>query len=39
MIVVNFGGGLNSTALIIEAVKRGIQLDHIICISCWDGDP
>lgn len=30
MIIVNFGGGLNSTALIIEAHRRGLKLDQII---------
>ena len=30
MIVVNYGGGLNSTALIVEAITRGIKIDYVI---------
>lgn len=30
MIIINYGGGLNSTALIIEAVLRGMAPDHIL---------
>jgi hypothetical protein len=30
MRIVNYGGGLNSTALIVEAVRRGERIDHVV---------
>jgi len=36
MIVVNYGMGTNSTALLVEATKRGVIVDHIIAADTGD---
>lgn len=33
-VICSFGGGTNSTALLIECVKRGVRIDMILFLIC-----